>query len=234
MKSFVLFQEENNGSIDVIIWAWLKIKTSSNSQSWIQQCFQQLTYFCRGYHSFQSNFAFLSCKILILKNFRIWYFVGRTQVKIWLHSRYNIRLSSDTQGDCLYDAFLSYSIQVGQPYILKLIKNKLLLNFLYTTNKNKLLYSCLHKYILLLLLLLYCYWSFLLHCSLFLQDCCIMALLASNMCIVLHQIGHHFSLFPRFDWWSKMCKSVHKLPSIHIPWNDIIRIRVSLENLMEL
>jgi len=38
--------------------------------------------------------------------------IFRTQVKIWLHSRYNIRLSDDSvHGDCLYDAFLSYSIQ---------------------------------------------------------------------------------------------------------------------------
>merc|ERR1712079_835789 len=37
--------------------------------------------------------------------------VFRTQVKIWLHSHYNIRLSSSVHGDYIYDAFVSYSIQ---------------------------------------------------------------------------------------------------------------------------
>lgn len=37
--------------------------------------------------------------------------VFRTQVKIWLHSHYNIRLSNSVHGDCIYDAFVSYSIQ---------------------------------------------------------------------------------------------------------------------------
>lgn len=43
----------------------------------------------------------LSCLLLVF----------RTQVKIWLHSHYNIRLSESVHGDCLYDAFVSYSIQ---------------------------------------------------------------------------------------------------------------------------
>ena len=56
------------------------------------------------------NFCNLVMQKLYLRSSTLY---CRTQVKIWLHSHYNIRLSSSVHGDYIYDAFVSYSIQVG-------------------------------------------------------------------------------------------------------------------------
>ena len=40
--------------------------------------------------------------------------VFRTNLQVWLHSQYNIRLSGKQQpAQFIYDAFVSYSVQVG-------------------------------------------------------------------------------------------------------------------------
>eukprot|EP00092_Neocalanus_flemingeri_P041674 GFUD01045391.1.p1 GENE.GFUD01045391.1~~GFUD01045391.1.p1 ORF type:complete len:1363 (-),score=340.88 GFUD01045391.1:56-4144(-) len=51
------------------------------------------------------------CLVLVTSSCLV--FVFRTPLKVWLHSRYGIRLSGETNKsrDCLYDAFVSYSVR---------------------------------------------------------------------------------------------------------------------------